>query len=151
MPELNNILLVLGESESASRHEANLFRKGSWELEKQSKQEMLTSAFVSIVQNMNIPDEKVTKMLGVDGDFMEQLRNNKTTVELKEQAGKGVAKFILAMDNLYHLVGQKQGEAVRWLNEENRAFENRCPIDVMTDDGGLEKVVTYLKESNNAH
>lgn len=120
-------------------------------VEKQSKQEMLTSAFVSIVQNMNIPDEKVTKMLGVEGDFMERLRTNEVKVELKAQEGKGVAKFILAMDSLYHLVGQKQLEAVRWLNEENRSFDNRAPIDVMTDDGGLERVVEYLKESRQAH
>ena len=120
-------------------------------MEKQSKQEMLTSAFVSIVQNMNIPDEKVTKMLGVGEDFMEKLRANETKVELKAAEGKGVAKFILAMDNLFHLVGQKQGEAVRWLNEENRAFQNRAPVDVLTDEGGLEKVVSYLKESNQSH
>ena len=60
-----------------------------------------------------------------------------------------MAQFIRIMNSLFSLVGYKEAEAINWLNKENKAFDNRKPVDILQEEDGLSKVATYLKESSH--
>lgn len=121
-------------------------------MKKSDKQNMLTNAFVDIVSSMNIPDNAVSNMLGVEKDYMDKLRKAEQCVELEGSAGKGVAQFINTMDQLYRLVGHKEGAAVQWLREQNKSLAGKAPLDLLaTEKDGLEKVSRYIKESYRSH
>lgn len=119
-------------------------------MEQNKRQEVLTSAFVNIINNMDFSDDKLTKILKTPDDYISALREKNRVVETQEPEGKNVAKFIITMESLYSLVGGKKEEALRWLNAPNPNFEDRPPMDVMQDDKGLQTIFTYLKESNKS-
>lgn len=118
---------------------------------KPSREKVLTNAFVSIVQSMKIEDDQISKTLGVDKEYLNKLRADEKKIELKKDDGKAIATFIQAMGNLYSLVGGKDEKAIAWLNEANKAFDNKKPIELMQEGGGLTKLAAYLKNSNKSH
>jgi len=118
---------------------------------KPTREQVLANTFMSIVQAMKFDDELLTKTLKVESEYLQKIRSQEKNIEIRKQDGKNVAMFIKAMGDLYSLVGGKDQAALQWLNEPNTAFDNRKPIVVMQEDGGLAKVSKYLGEANKSH
>lgn len=98
---------------------------------------VLRQAVTHAAERLKIPESMLSSIIGI----------NIASVQAIPEGGKEwdrAVQFVRAFQALERIVGSAKQEAVTWIHTDNSHL-NAKPLDLLSKDGGLDKVLQYLE------
>jgi len=114
----------------------------------EDKMQVLTSAFINILDSLEVSDSDISEIVGVDTTTINDYRSSARMVDPKSDEGKKIIAFISTVKGIYSLVGRNSAHAKDWLYKTNSHFKDTPPIAAMKSQEGLTAVGEYISKMN---
>lgn len=112
--------------------------------ETQNKQLVLTKAVVNTANYLDLPKNKLARILGVSSATVTRLYGNSYQLSPDKKEWDFAVLLVRLFRSLDSIVGGATDDAKKWLASENRAFAGKKPADLIESTEGLVRVVNYL-------
>jgi len=106
------------------------------------QESVLTKAVARAAERLDIPRQRLAKILGVSPATVTRLFEGGFTLHQNRKEWDFALLFVRAFRSLDSIVGDEK-TARLWLKSPNKGLTGR-PIDLMTNTEGLVRVVHYL-------
>ena len=108
------------------------------------KAKVLTKAVVSTATYLDIPKNKLARILGVSGATVTRLYTDAYRLSPDKKEWDFAVLLVRLFRSLDSIVGGSANDARNWLNSENMALAGKKPADLIETTEGIVRVVTYL-------
>ncbi|MBT1071134.1 antitoxin Xre/MbcA/ParS toxin-binding domain-containing protein [Pelotalea chapellei] len=110
----------------------------------QHKQLVLTRAVVNTANYLDLPKNKLARVLGVSSATVTRLYVNSYQLSPDKKEWDFAVLLIRLFRSLDSIVGGAGDDAKKWLNSENKALSGKKPAELIESTEGLVRVVNYL-------
>jgi putative toxin-antitoxin system antitoxin component (TIGR02293 family) len=108
------------------------------------KTKVLTRAVLNTASYLDIPKNKLARILGVSGATVTRLYTDAYRLSPDKKEWDFAVLLVRLFRSLDSIVGGSADDARNWLNSENLALAGKKPADLIDTTEGIVRVVTYL-------
>lgn len=103
---------------------------------------VLGTAAANVGDRLGLPNSVLAALLAIDVARVRTLRKGQDVLERQTEEWRSALMLVQLYQGLLCVVGNDY-EARRWLSSQNRALGGK-PIDLLTQQGGLDGLLQYL-------
>jgi hypothetical protein len=103
---------------------------------------VLGTAAANVGDRLGLPNSVLAALLAIDVARVRTLRKGHDVLEPQTEEWRNALMLVQLYQGLLCVVGNDY-EARRWLSSQNRALGGK-PIDLLTQQGGLDGLLQYL-------
>lgn len=103
---------------------------------------VLGTAAANVGDRLGLPNSVLAALLAIDVARVRTLRKGQDVLEPQTEEWRNALMLVQLYQGLLCVVGNDY-EARRWLSSQNRALGGK-PIDLLTQQGGLDDLLQYL-------
>jgi len=108
------------------------------------KTKVLTKAVINTATYLDIPKNKLARILGVSGSTVTRFYTDAYLLSPDKKEWDFAVLLVRLFRSLDSIVGGSANDARKWLNGENMALAGKKPADLIDTTEGIVRVVIYL-------